>query len=117
MDHPGILHRLDQVLQERKRRPRPDSYTCQLFQGGVEALGAKLQEETQEVLQAARAPASQRRDQLVYEAADVMYHLLALLAWAEVPWSLVEAELQRRFGTSGLAEKAARAKKTSSKPQ
>jgi len=108
-----ILHRLHAVLRQRREQPSPNSYTCQLLAGGVERIGAKLREECQEVLQAASRHGTPQADpaHTVHEAADVMYHLLVLLVWAGVSWQQVEAELERRFGTSGLEEKAARASK------
>ncbi len=109
----SILQRLEAVLRQRKQRPSPNSYTCQLLAGGVQRIGAKLREESEEVLEAASRHGTPQADpaHTAHEAADVMYHLLVLLVWAGVPWTEVEAELERRFGTSGLEEKAARANK------
>ena len=69
---------------------------------------AKIEEEAAEVVEAAGEPGDAGRDHTVREAADVLYHLLVLLAFRDIPLAAVEAELARRFGISGLDEKAAR---------
>jgi phosphoribosyl-ATP pyrophosphohydrolase len=73
----------------------------------VEAIGGKVLEEAGELVQAARE-AERRREPVVHEAADLVYHLLVMLALCGVTLEEVEKELARRFGTSGLDEKAAR---------
>ncbi len=117
-EEPGVLHRLQAVLRKRKEQPSEKSYTCQLLAGGLPRLEAKLREEVQELLEAAARHGTPQDDpaHTVYEAADVMYHLLVLLTWADVDWAQVEAELARRFGTSGLEEKAARGKSAGGEP-
>ncbi len=102
-----ILSRLTAVIADRKANRPPESYTTRLFDGGVDAIGEKLREEAAELIEAAGAaePASEA---VVHEAADLMYHLLVMLACCGVELSDVEAELARRFGTSGLDEKASR---------
>lgn len=76
-----------------------------LLTGGVAAIGAKVTEEAGELVQAA---AAESRDRVVSEAADLLYHTLVLLVSRDVPLADVELELGRRFGVSGLEEKAAR---------
>lgn len=102
------------VLSDRKRNPRDDSYTNKLLAAGVPKIGGKLLEEAREVIEAAEEPGDTGRQHLVYEAADVLYHLFVLLTLKDVSLAEVEAELARRFGVSGLAEKAARPAKESS---
>lgn len=106
-----IFHRLYAVIAERRRLRPPHSYTTKLLDGGPAAIGAKVTEEAAEVVEAALlADPSQRHAAIVSEAADVIYHLWVLLVQGEVSLEEVEAELQRRFGTSGLDEKASRGK-------
>ncbi len=103
-----IFGRLMAVIHNRKLRPRPDSYTTRLLDDGVEAIGAKITEEAAEVVEAAVEPGEEGQRHLVHEAADLIYHLFVMLEHRDVTLVEVEAELTRRFGTSGLAEKASR---------
>ena len=89
-------------------KPPQRSYTTTLLAGGVEKIGEKIVEEASEVVGAARESGPQRRSHLVHEAADLIYHLLVMLGYCEVPLREVETELARRFGVSGLDEKDAR---------
>jgi len=84
------------------------SYTARLLAGGVAKIGAKIAEEAAEVVAAAAEPGEEGRQHTVREAGDVIYHLLVLLAARDVSLNDVESELARRFGVSGLEEKAAR---------
>ena len=113
-DPSSIFARLMAVIEDRKANPPEKSYTTRLFEGGVAKIGAKITEEAAEVVEAAGEPDPGGRDHTVLEAADVLYHLFVLLAFRDVPLARVEAELARRFGISGLDEKAAR---TSSPPE
>lgn len=103
-----VLSRLMRVIEDRKANPPERSYTTSLFRGGVEKIGAKILEEAREVVEAAGESGAEGRRHLVAEATDVIYHLLVLLAYRDVGLVDVEAELARRFGISGLDEKAAR---------
>ena len=110
-----MFDRLMRVIEDRRRNPPPRSYTTRLFAGGVEAIGAKICEEAAEVVEAARALDSDAdRASLIHEAADLLYHLFVLLGYHEIQLSAVAAELARRFGTSGLDEKASRPPKRDS---
>jgi len=100
------LEELERVVTARKDDPSARSYTSRLLAGGVPAIGAKVTEEADELV---RAAAGETDDRVVSEAADLVYHTLVLLAARDVPLARVGDELARRFGTSGLAEKAARA--------
>ena len=110
----SILTRLAGIIQDRKKNPPPRSYTTSLMQGGVEKIGEKVLEEAVELVDAARELEKQEnRDSdssahLVAEAADLVYHLLVMLGYFELTLAPVENELDRRFGVSGLDEKAAR---------
>jgi len=109
-DDRSVLARLAGVIQDRKKNPPRHSYTTRLMQGGVEKIGAKVLEEAAEVVDAARELDKQHgsSDHLVAEAADLVYHLLVMLGYFDLTLEPVESELDRRFGVSGLDEKAAR---------
>lgn len=96
------------VIVDRKRNPPPKSYTTSLFAGGAEKIGSKITEEAAEVVEAAGEPGAEGRAHLVYESADLLYHLMVMLGHREIDFGEVEVELARRFGISGLDEKAAR---------
>lgn len=106
-----VLTQLMALIEQRRAELPERSYTTALFRGGVEKIGAKITEEAAEVVEAAGEPGAEGAAHLVREAADLMYHLLVLLAHRERSLAQVEAELARRFGISGLDEKAARAPK------
>lgn len=108
MDRTNVLTQLMTLIEDRKSNPPSRSYTTSLFQGGVEKIGAKILEEASEVVEAAGKCDATRRHRLVHEAADLIYHLFVLLGYREVKLIEVEAELARRFGVSGLDEKASR---------
>lgn len=93
------------VIASRQADPSVRSYTTRLLASGPAGAGAKVTEEADELVRAAR---EETDDRVVSEAADLVYHMLVLLACRGVPFGLVEAELARRFGVSGLDEKAAR---------
>ena len=100
-----VLESLEHVIAARKGSDSDRSYTARLLAGGVVAAGAKVTEEADEFV---RAVAGEADDRVVSEAADLLYHVLVLLACRDVSLAQVEAELARRFGVSGLDEKAAR---------
>lgn len=106
----SLLARLMAVIEDRKANPPAKSYTNSLLRGGVAKIGAKITEEAAEVVEAAREPGSEGRAHLIYEAGDLLYHLFVLLAHRDIGLADVEAELARRFGISGIDEKAARSK-------
>jgi phosphoribosyl-ATP pyrophosphohydrolase len=107
---PSILQRLMEVIEDRRADPPQRSYTSQLFCGGVRKIGGKILEEAREVVDAASEPGDAGNQHLVHEAADLIYHLFVMLGYRQVRWVEVEAELARRFGISGLDEKAARSR-------
>jgi phosphoribosyl-ATP pyrophosphohydrolase/phosphoribosyl-AMP cyclohydrolase len=104
------LESLERVVASRKGGDADRSYTSRLLAGGVAKIGGKVTEEAGELVQAA---AGESDDRVVAEAADLVYHMLVLLAARDVPFSRVEDELARRFGVSGIDEKASRAPKAS----
>jgi phosphoribosyl-ATP pyrophosphohydrolase len=109
-DPQAALDQLMATILARKAHPSAKSYTSQLLLGGVPAIGGKITEEAAEVVEAAAEPGVEGRQHLVREAADLIYHLLVLLACRDADLSDVASELARRFGISGLEEKASRVK-------
>lgn len=104
----GILDRLyELVLARRDQRPEA-SYVVELLDGGWEAIAAKVREEAEEVLSAAR---DESDDALAHEVADLLFHVWVLMASRGVEPSAVYDELARRFGIGGLKEKASRTDK------
>lgn len=101
------LARLEAMIAARRRASPETSYVAKLTARGTPKLAQKLGEEAIETVIAALAEDDAA---LVGEAADLMFHLLLLLGHRGVPFADVLAELDRREGMSGLAEKAARAK-------
>ena len=101
-----VLEALERVVASRKGDAPEKSYTARLLAGGVPRIGGKVTEEAGELVQAA---AGETDDRVVAEAADLLYHTLVLLAARGLSLAAVEHELARRFGVSGLDEKAARA--------
>lgn len=102
-----ILRRLTEVLELRKQADPDSSYVAGLYAKGLDAILKKIGEEATETVIAAKGG---DRDQLVYETADLWFHSLVLLAHQEISPDQVLDELERRFGLSGLQEKAARNK-------
>lgn len=107
----SIVPALMAVIAERKALPPGSkSYVKALLDGGTAKIGGKITEEAGEVVAAADEPGPEGRAHLVHEAADLLFHTLVLLGHKDIPWAEVEAELARRFGVSGIDEKAARGK-------
>lgn len=104
-----VLERLFAVIESRRGADAASSYTAKLFDRGREAITGKISEEAAEVVEAALGEGPQR---LASESADLLYHLLVLWADGGIRPDDVWAELERRQGTSGLEEKAARSKET-----
>nr|WP_315850859.1 phosphoribosyl-ATP diphosphatase [Blastopirellula marina] len=104
----SVLDTLMAVIEDRRDNPPEKSYTTKLFRGGVPKIGEKIMEEAAEVVEAAGEEGDEGRQHLIYEAGDLIYHLLVMLGHREISLSEVEAELARRFGVSGIDEKAAR---------
>lgn len=100
-----ILQKVYQVILDRKANPADGSYTSSLMRGGIDKILKKVGEEATEVVIAAKGGI---HEEIVYETADLVFHLLVLLGNQGIPLDAVYNELRRRFGTSGIAEKAAR---------
>ncbi len=100
-----VLDRLFETIHSRRGGDADVSYTAMLLAEGAEAITAKVTEEAVETAAAALAEPAQR---VAAESADLLYHLLVLWAATGVEPGDVWAEMARREGTSGLAEKRAR---------
>jgi phosphoribosyl-ATP pyrophosphohydrolase len=107
-DSTSVLARLMALIEDRKAKRPEKSYTTELLAGGLERIGAKILEEAAEVVVAAAEPGDDGRAHTIAEAADLVYHLLVLLGHRDISLAEVEAELARRFGVSGIDEKASR---------
>ena len=99
------LDKLAEVLEARKSAPPDSSYVAGLYAAGLEAVLEKVDEEAAEAIAAARADDPRA---LVHETADLWFHCLVMLAARGLHPRDVLAELERRFGISGLEEKAGR---------
>lgn len=102
------LDQLEATILSRQANPDEKSYTSKLLAGGVPKIGKKILEEAGELVEAAGEPEEEGRQHTIYEAGDLLYHTLVLLASRGVRLVEVETELARRFGVSGLEEKASR---------
>ncbi len=100
-----ILTRLAQVLEERKNAPADTSYVASLYGKGLDAILKKIGEEATELVVAAK---NKDAEQIVHETADLWFHSLVLLSIKDLGPEAVLAELERRFGLSGLEEKTRR---------
>lgn len=99
------LQQLAEVLEQRKGADPDSSYVAQLYSKGLDKILKKVGEEATEVVMAAK---DGDKDNVVYEVADLWFHTMVLLAQQGLSPNDVLAELDRRFGLSGLDEKAAR---------
>lgn len=110
------LDKLERTIAARAAKPNEKSYTSQLLAGGVEKIGAKIIEEAAEVVEAAGEREKAGREHFIREVGDLVYHLLVLMRQRNCSLADLDAELARRFGVSGIEEKAARKKKTKAAP-
>ncbi|MBL4600408.1 MAG: phosphoribosyl-ATP diphosphatase [Rhizobiaceae bacterium] len=102
-----VLNRLAEILEERKQADPANSYVASLYHGGTDKILKKLGEEAIETVIAGKGG---DRDEIIYETADLWFHSLVLLAHNNIEPRIILDELDRRFGLSGLDEKANRNK-------
>jgi len=102
-----VLLQLAQILEQRKLESTEKSYVASLYSKGLDTILKKIGEEATETVIAAKGGDKQ---QIVYEMADLWFHCLVLLADQDLGPDDVLQELNRRFGLSGLQEKAQRNK-------
>ncbi len=100
-----ILAQLMQVLEQRKQADAGSSYVASLYAKGLDSILKKIGEESAETIIAAKDGDAK---QIVYEMADLWFHCLVLLSQQGLSAQQVLQELERRFGLSGLEEKASR---------
>ncbi|MCO6449325.1 MAG: phosphoribosyl-ATP diphosphatase [Caldilineales bacterium] len=89
-----MLEQLWATIKSRQVNPPEGSYTAYLFQQGENEILKKVGEEAVEVILAAKGEGDER---VIYESADLVYHLMVLIAERDLQWEQVEAELARRF--------------------
>ena len=95
----GILEAVLRTIQTRRANPQPGSYTTKLFEGGHDKILKKVVEEAGEVLLASKGG---KKEEIVYEIADLFFHTLMVLGYHDIPLSVIYQELATRFGKSGL---------------
>tara|TARA_B100000676_G_C17672663_1_gene627218 strand:- start:43 stop:366 length:324 start_codon:yes stop_codon:yes gene_type:complete len=103
-----VLEKLSRVLEERKNSDPEKSYVAKLYKDGLDSILKKINEEAAETIMAAKDGDSKK---IVYETADLWFHSMILLAQQGLKWEDVAEELARRYGVSGLEEKASRSEK------
>lgn len=103
----NILQQLAQVLEERKNADPESSYVAKLYDKGLDSILKKIGEEATETVMAAKDGDA---DKIIYETADLWFHCMVLLANQGLKPDDVLTELARRFGLSGIDEKASRIK-------
>lgn len=97
--HGGILESVLRIIATRKASPQPGSYTSKLFEAGHDRILKKVAEEAGEVLIAAKGG---KREEIVYEVADLLFHTLMILGYHDLSLHEVYEELGTRYGKSGL---------------
>jgi phosphoribosyl-ATP pyrophosphohydrolase/phosphoribosyl-AMP cyclohydrolase len=114
-DAPHVMEELDTVLDARARQPAAakPSYTRSLLDAGLPKQAAKIREESEELLEALDHETDAR---VVAETADLLYHVAVALKGRGLSFRAVFEELERRFGVSGLDEKAARGRSAAPPP-
>jgi len=100
-----ILSRIGEILESRKGSDPGSSYVSSLYSKGLDSILKKIGEEATETVMAAK---DGEADKIIYEVADLWFHTMVLLAQQGLSPEDVLNELDRRFGLSGLEEKASR---------
>ena len=100
-----ILQNLEAVLKERKQADPETSYVASLYAKGMDGILKKVGEESAETIIAAKNDSDH---DLIYETADLLFHIMVMLSARGIGYAVVLDELDRRFGLSGLEEKASR---------
>ena len=102
-----IIQQLTDTLKERKNAAPDSSYVASLYHKGLDSILKKIGEESAETIIAAKGG---KKDEIVYESADLWFHTMVMLVDQGIEPQEVLDELARRFGTSGIEEKASRNK-------
>lgn len=101
----NILDEVYRIVQQRRSQGADQSYVASLFAKGLDKILGKIGEEATETAVAGKGGDP---EEVVCETADLFFHVLVLLGYYDLPPERIYAELRRRFGVSGLVEKAAR---------
>jgi len=101
------IRKLSEVLEARKGADAESSYVAKLYTKGIDTILKKVGEEATETVIAAKGGV---REEVIYETADLWFHTLVMLKHLDIEPQAVLDELERRFGLSGLEEKANRSK-------
>jgi phosphoribosyl-ATP pyrophosphohydrolase/phosphoribosyl-AMP cyclohydrolase len=95
----GILERVSRTIAERKANPKPGSYVSSLYQSGQDRMLKKVVEEAGEVVLGSK---NDKRDEIVHEVADLLFHTLVVLGYHGIALQDVYQELANRIGKAGL---------------
>lgn len=106
-DMNDVLTRLSELLEQRKSADPASSYVAKLYAKGMDSILKKVGEEATETVIAAKGG---NKEEIIYETADLWFHTMIMLAKVDLKPEDVLAELARREGLSGIAEKASRNK-------
>ncbi len=101
-----IIEKLETILQKRKTEDPKDSYVSNLYSEGNQHICDKITEEAGELVDATE----DSKAQVVHETADLLFHVLVLLASLDIKYATILDELTKRFGISGIEEKNNRKK-------
>lgn len=88
-----ILYEIFDVVENRKKNPKKSSYTSELFSKGDDKILEKIGEEAAELIIAGK---NNKKDEIIYEAGDLIFHILVLLSAKDIKLEEVEKELERR---------------------
>ena len=100
-----ILQAIEKILEDRKSSSKDNSYVASLYNQGPNKILEKISEESEEVIMAAK---NKGKEEIIHEVADLWFHSLVLLRHKNISIEEIESELAKRFGISGLEEKASR---------
>ena len=106
-----VLKELATVLEQRKLAASENSYVASLYKQGLRKILQKVEEETQETVEAAKKCNStneETKSAVIHETADLWFHTLVMLSYLDLGPGQVLEELEKRFNISGLEEKASR---------
>ncbi len=106
-ENQNIFNNLFDIINERKKSSPEESYVSKLMHEGTEKINSKITEEAQEVCEAAL---ENDKAHLTYEICDLLFHTFVMAGLKDITLNDIETEFERRFGTSGLTEKAGRNK-------
>jgi phosphoribosyl-ATP pyrophosphohydrolase len=107
MEHNEIFNKLFDVIESRKSMSPDSSYVSSLMHKGTSKINSKIIEEAQETVEAAL---EDDKNHLIYEICDLIFHTFVLAGYKNITLKDIQAELNRRFGKSGISEKAERNK-------